>query len=80
MIIRDLDGGELDFLREMLYAALDWRPDGQLPPFEFVVAHPQVRIFHEGWGRAGDTALVAQEESTARRAGVVPPVHRGRAR
>ncbi len=62
MIIRDLDGGELDFLREMLYAALDWRPDGQLPPFEFVVAHPQVRIFHEGWGRAGDTALVAQEE------------------
>ena len=49
-------------LREMLYAALDWRPGGELPPFEFVVAHPQVKIFHEGWGRPGDTALVAEEE------------------
>jgi ribosomal protein S18 acetylase RimI-like enzyme len=45
----------------MLYAALDWRGNGALPPFELVVAHPQVKIFHEGWGRAGDTALVAED-------------------
>lgn len=60
-MIRDLGSGELDFLGEMLYTALDWRPDGELPPFEFVVAHPQVRIFHQDWGRPGDTALVAEE-------------------
>ena len=48
-------------LREMLYTALDWRPHGALPPFDVVVAHPQVKIFHERWGRAGDTALVAEE-------------------
>ena len=27
---------------------------------EWVLAHPQVSIFHEGWGRHGDVALVAE--------------------
>jgi GNAT superfamily N-acetyltransferase len=61
VIVRDLRREELDLLPQMLYTALDWRSNGTLPPFEFVVAHPQVRIFHEGWGRAGDAALVAEE-------------------
>jgi hypothetical protein len=42
MEIRDLRREEHDVLREMVYTALDWRPDASLPPFEFVVAHPQV--------------------------------------
>ena len=46
----------------MVYAALDWRPDVELPPREFVLAHPQVVVFHEGWGRAGDDGLVAEED------------------
>jgi GNAT superfamily N-acetyltransferase len=62
VIIRDLRTDELDILREMLYTALDWRPNVALPPFEVVVAHPQVKVFHEQWGRAGDTALVAEDE------------------
>lgn len=57
-----MEDGELAFLGEMLYAALAWRPDAELPPMEFVLAHPQVTIFHEGWGRSGDTALVAEED------------------
>jgi GNAT superfamily N-acetyltransferase len=61
MLIRDLRDDELDFLREMLYAALAWRPDVELPPFEWVLEHPQVAPFHTAWGRAGDTALVAEE-------------------
>ena len=60
--IRDLRSDELDFLREMLLAALAWRADIELPPTEWVLAHPQVVVFHEGWGRAGDTALVAVED------------------
>jgi GNAT superfamily N-acetyltransferase len=67
--IRDLRDDDTGFLREMLYAALAWRPDVELPPPEFVLAHPQVSIFHEGWGRAGDTALVA--EQGGQRVGVV---------
>jgi GNAT superfamily N-acetyltransferase len=58
--IRDLRKDEIGFLHEMLYAALDWRPDLELPPVELVLAHPQVVVFHEGWGRPGDTALVAE--------------------
>jgi GNAT superfamily N-acetyltransferase len=61
--IRELADGEVGFLREMLLAALAWRPGVELPPAEWVLAHPQVAVFHEDWGRAGDTAVVAEEEN-----------------
>lgn len=59
--IRDLRDDEVGYLREMLYAALAWRPDVELPPAEWVLAHPQVVVFHENWGRPGDAALVAED-------------------
>ena len=59
--VRDLRAEETPFLEEMLYAALAWRPDVELPPREWVLAHPQVVVFHAGWGRAGDVGLVAEE-------------------
>jgi GNAT superfamily N-acetyltransferase len=59
--IRELREDDLDFLGEMLYAALAWRPETSLPPLDFVLAHPQVVIFHRDWGREGDTALLAEE-------------------
>ena len=59
--IRELEATDLAFLREMLYAALDWRADGELPAREWVLAHPQVTIFHEHWGRPGDAGLVAED-------------------
>jgi GNAT superfamily N-acetyltransferase len=62
ILIRDLGDDEVGFLREMLYAAFDWRPDVELPPAEWVLAHPQVVVFHEDWGRPGDTALVAEQD------------------
>lgn len=61
MTIRDLRADELDFLRSMLYTALDWRGDGTLPPPELVLDHPAAVIYHRDWGRVGDTALVAEE-------------------
>jgi ribosomal protein S18 acetylase RimI-like enzyme len=65
VVIRDLRHDEAEFLREMLIAALDWNPHRELPPKEFVLAHPQVVVFHRDWGRAGDTALVAEEDGEA---------------
>jgi ribosomal protein S18 acetylase RimI-like enzyme len=62
MTIRDLQPAELGFLDDMLFAALDWRPEGELPPKEFVLEHPQVVIYRRGWGRRGDVALVAEED------------------
>jgi GNAT superfamily N-acetyltransferase len=60
--IRELRDDDLDFLREMLYAALDWRQDASLPPIDFILSHPQVVVFHREWGRKGDAALVAEED------------------
>ncbi len=62
--IRDLREDEVPFLEEMLYAALAWRADVELPPPEWVLAHPQVVVFHEGWGRDGDVGLVAEVDGT----------------
>ena len=62
--IRDLREDEVPFLEEMLYAALAWRADVELPPPEWVLAHPQVVVFHEGWGREGDVGLVAEVDGT----------------
>lgn len=62
MVIRDLANGETAFLQEMLYVALAWRPGVELPPKEWVLEHAQVVVFHRDWGRAGDTALVAEED------------------
>lgn len=69
LTIRELETEDLPFLREMLYAALAWRPDLELPPYEVVIDHPQLAIFHEGWGRDGDAGLVA--EDGGRRIGAV---------
>jgi GNAT superfamily N-acetyltransferase len=60
--IRDLRLEETPFLEEMLHTALAWRPDVELPPREWVLAHPQVVVFHVGWGRDGDVGLVAEED------------------
>jgi ribosomal protein S18 acetylase RimI-like enzyme len=62
MVIRELRSSETAFLHEMLYAALAWRPGVELPPVDWVLAHPQVEPFHRDWGRRGDVGLVAEED------------------
>ena len=59
--IRELRADEVSFLKDMLYAAIAWNPERQLPlPKAELLDLPQLRIFHEDWGREGDTALVAE--------------------
>lgn len=59
MEIRDLRRDETPFLRDMLYAALAWKPGRRLPPRFLLLRIPQVAMFHQGWGRPGDTGLLA---------------------
>ena len=67
--IRDLESADADFLGVMLYEAVYWNPAKERLPAEFVLAHPALTIFHAGWGRPGDTGLVAEVDDCP--AGVV---------
>ncbi len=58
--IRELEPADAEFLGAMLYEAIYWDPAKERLPAEFVLAHPQLTIFHEGWGRAGDVGLVGE--------------------
>ena len=63
--IRELGPDDADFLREMLYTALFWSPEKERLPAEFVLAHPEITRYHEGWGRPGDAGLVAEIDGRA---------------
>jgi GNAT superfamily N-acetyltransferase len=67
--IRDLRADETAFLRDMLYAALDWNPKRWLPPKWLLLRLPQLTMFYRAWGHDGDTGLVA--EADGRRLGLV---------
>jgi GNAT superfamily N-acetyltransferase len=69
VLIRELGPKDTGFLQEMLYEALFWTPEKERLPAEFVLAHPEVTRYHEGWGRPGDLGLVA--EMNGRPAGAV---------
>ena len=60
LVIRDLVDSDRAFLREMLGAALYWRPDRHRIPKAVALRLPQVTMYCEEWGRAGDTGFVAE--------------------
>jgi len=45
----------------MLYEAVNWRDDGaeERPPLEELLLQPELARYVSGWGRIGDTAIVA---------------------
>jgi [ribosomal protein S18]-alanine N-acetyltransferase len=59
------DQNDARFLREMLYEAAAWRP-GYTRPFAEVLSDPALSRYVEGWGRAGDVGLIAEDEAGAR--------------
>ena len=69
MTTRELTRADVPFLRRMLCAALFWRPKRRWFPTRVVLLVPEVGLYHRGWGRPGDTGLVAEEGG--RRTGAV---------
>lgn len=57
--IRALHPGELPLLRTFLYEAV-FLPDGANPLPRDIIDQPELAVYHEGFGRPGDHALVAQ--------------------
>jgi ribosomal protein S18 acetylase RimI-like enzyme len=59
-----LSSPSVDPLRHALYEAAFWR-EGPRPPLDEVLSHPRVAVYIEGWGRSGDTAVVARDSTGA---------------
>ena len=57
---RPATADDLPLVKETLYLALSWDPDDPIPPFEVVVAHPEMAKYHDGWMRPGDAGIVAE--------------------
>jgi ribosomal protein S18 acetylase RimI-like enzyme len=58
--IRDATLADLPIVKRVLYEAVSWDPERELPPLEVTVELPQLAIYHRGWGRAGDIAVIAE--------------------
>jgi ribosomal protein S18 acetylase RimI-like enzyme len=58
--VRDAESGDLSFLAEMLCEAA-FPPEAERPPVSEVFADPRLARWVEGWGRAGDLAVIAAE-------------------
>lgn len=59
--IRLATGGDVPFLREMLYEAAYWR-GGHRPGLEMGLSTPELSKLLAGWGRDGDIAVVAERD------------------
>ena len=57
VIIRNLKENEFDFLTDMFYESI-YIPENK-PDKEDLINSSHFKKYHEGWGRNGDTALIA---------------------
>ena len=60
--LRVAEHDDLPHLKRALYEAVAWKPERQLPPYEFVIEHPELARYHAGWGRRGDLGVIAEDD------------------
>jgi ribosomal protein S18 acetylase RimI-like enzyme len=60
--LRPASANDLEVLKRALFEAVSWNPERELPPYEFVIAHPELARYHDGWGRRGDLAVIAEQD------------------
>jgi GNAT superfamily N-acetyltransferase len=64
--LRTSEPSDIQFMREMLYEAVFWRPNPNKPSFEEGLTYPGVSNALADWGtRDGDTAVIALCDSTS---------------
>ncbi len=57
--VRLVDFDDVPFLEEMLFEAFHWDPSQPRPGQDEFMADPKVHKYLSGWGRRGDTGVVA---------------------
>lgn len=60
--LRSLEPGDTDHIDWCLYTAVTWSPEREGYPIEPILAHPNIVVFREGWGRPGDFGVLASIE------------------
>jgi GNAT superfamily N-acetyltransferase len=60
--LRPATGADIEHVKRALFEAVSWNPERELPPYEFTIAHPELARYHEGWGRRGDIAVIAEDD------------------
>jgi GNAT superfamily N-acetyltransferase len=63
--LRAASSDDLELLKRALFEAVSWNPERELPPYEFVIAHPELARYHDGWGRTGDLGVIAERDGEA---------------
>lgn len=61
LVIRRTRQDDTQFLREMAFEAVYWRPSAARPALEEGLAQPELVRALAGWGRPGDLALMATD-------------------
>jgi ribosomal protein S18 acetylase RimI-like enzyme len=59
--VRRAEADDIEHIKRALYEALAWQGPDSIPPIEWVLAHPEAARYHEGWGRVGDLAMIAED-------------------
>lgn len=57
--ITPLNSNDVSIVQWVLYGAATWDKDPNIPPAERALQHPQLLIYHAGWGRHGDVGVKA---------------------
>ncbi len=63
MKIRKAINNDLSFLKEMLFEAFHWNREIDRPGFDDFLKNPVIENLLSGWGRSGDTAILAEVEN-----------------
>ena len=64
--IRKAKKEDLPFLLKILYYAALWNSNEKNPPFETVSSIPEIKKILSGWGKKGDTAIIAKSTKKQR--------------
>ncbi|MCP4306083.1 MAG: GNAT family N-acetyltransferase [bacterium] len=57
--LRLLGTGHVDAVQLALYLAVSWSNPPEIPDLATAIAHPEVAMYHQGWGRRGDLGVGA---------------------
>ena len=57
--LQALGADDVEVVQLALYLALSWNDPPGIPDLAAVIAHPEVTLYHQRWGRTGDIGVKA---------------------